>query len=100
MNKQVAATFLDFLISRGHLGKNSVLTHLWFSDFGKILCSSSGHPVIQKPAHRPFVGICPGLLYLFSQIDWSNYYMRLCVGCMLIFVMPIVVSYLIFYKAT
>ena len=59
-HKKVAASFLDFSVSGGQLSKNSVLTHLWFSDFGKVSHCSSGHPVVLKTTHRPFVGICPG----------------------------------------
>ena len=59
-NKKVAASFPDFSVSGGHLGKNSVLTHLWFSDFGKVSHCSSGHPVVLKTVQRPFVRICFG----------------------------------------
>ena len=61
-NKKVAASFPDFSVSGGHLGKNPVLTHLWFSDFGKVSHCSSGHPVELKTALKPFVAI-------FSESD-------------------------------
>ena len=59
-NKKVAASFPDFSVGGGHLDKNPVLTHLWFSDFGKVSHCSSGHPVVLITVKKPFVGICPG----------------------------------------
>ena len=64
--KAFKASFPDFPDSGGHLCKNPDLTHLWLSDFGKVSYCSSGHPVVLKTAVKPFVGICPGLVHIFS----------------------------------
>ena len=57
-NKKVAASFPDFSVSGGHLGKNPVLTHLGLSDFGKV--SPCVHPVIPYTVQKPFVAIFSG----------------------------------------